>query len=83
MKSLDYLIEKTQGNSFVFAKKTFFILVEKVPRVLSLVGKCPGSPYWFQFGAQGDPVRPSLMGKVPGPRKFNKFAAKFCKLEKN
>ena len=40
--------------------------MEKVPKVLSLVGEVPRViPYWSQFGAQGDPVRSSLMGKVP------------------
>ena len=41
MKSLDYLIETSQRNSFVFAlcREKDFHLVEKVPRVLSLVGE--------------------------------------------
>ena len=67
MKSLDYLIETSPGEFFCFCfsaeKKTFFILVEKVPRLLSLVGEVPRVlPYWSQFGAQGDPVRSQFDG---------------------
>ena len=83
MKSLDYLIETSPGEFFCFCfsaeKKTFFILVEKVPRVR-------GSPGCSPSGASLVPrvtVRPSLMGKVPRGRKFNKFAAKSCKFGKN
>ena len=45
----------------------------EVPRVI---------PYWSQFGAQGNPMRSSLMAKVPRALKFDKFGAKSCKLEK-
>ena len=43
--------------------------MEKVPRVLSLVGEVPRVlPYWSQFGAQGDPVRSQFDGKsAQGP----------------
>ena len=85
MKFLDYLIETSPGEFFCFCfsaeKKTFFILVEKVPRVLSL----GGSPGCSPSGASLVPrvtVRPSLMGKVPRGRKFGKFAAKSCKFGK-
>ena len=54
MKSSDYLIETSPGEFFCFCfsaeKKTFFILVGKVPRV---------TPCWSQFGggsAQGEPL---------------------------
>ena len=43
--------------------------MEKVPRLLSLVGEVPRVlPYWSQFGAQGDPVRSQFDGKsAQGP----------------